>query len=772
MTQIPGAVYRPGFAVLTALHKEHAAVKALLDDPVSHVETDHRGTRHYTFGHMPSRNSGRHDLVLAMVGVGNSIAAVATTQLLHDLPSVHTVILSGIAGGVPNVGRVEDHVRLGDIVASNEYGVIQYDFVKEEITRVMPRHPPRPASSNLFRAARMLEADAISGLRPWDACIDQALAALGWKRPPTTADVLVSTDDQTKPLRHPSDPARVKRKPRVFLGAIAASNTLLKNPVHRDELRDRFGVKAIEMEGSGTADAAWMAQAQHFVIRGICDYCDSLKGDGWQNYAAAAAAGYLKALLGKIDEVEKKRPAPVGASSVWPEAARTSVGRANALDADDETLQRIDDIQIRLQAMLAEGGRAATLLIPTLSWVTSIDRKFHQDRLLAREAQAIKAIHAEVRRMDAGHLNPRMSPVERLSLNLLENYQENETLRANWEVRCAIGNLLTTAVSSGQGTTSTLVMRVMHASSATENWDLAQMLFDALHHADTLTKSGRDFLLTTAIEHEHRQVRWNVAAALKSIRVSEADLRQIMARLLRDPSNWVVKELIDVSLKNENILAELGRPDNSVAVLDLLEQDQQLLEHVILSLGSADQSGFIPQFSSLTAGATVSEWIARHLTDLGGATASADYSRVILGQDFRKVENLKSHLRGQHGKLYKSAERVVLDRIRSRDRESQQNAIAAYLHCTHDALAWASVRALFSGKLDGCSDAFLRQAVSDMLTHPSEWIRRECVEETLRLKDSPRKYIALRQIEELRGELAKVDEIRPYLAQIGMRFEG
>ena len=147
MTQIPGAVYRPGIAILTALPKEHAAVKALLDDPVSHAETDHQGTRHYTFGSMPSRSGGRHALVLAMVGVGNGISAVATTQLLNDLPSVHTVILSGIAGGVPNVKKAEDHVRLGDIVVSNEYGVIQYDFVKEEMTKVIPRHPPRPASS-------------------------------------------------------------------------------------------------------------------------------------------------------------------------------------------------------------------------------------------------------------------------------------------------------------------------------------------------------------------------------------------------------------------------------------------------------------------------------------------------------------------------------------------------------------------------------------------------------------------------------------------------
>lgn len=307
MTQIPGSVYHPVIAILTALPKEHAAVKALLDHPIAHAESDHQGTRHYTFGTLPSRGNGYHALALAIVGVGNNISAAATTQLLNDLPSVRTVILSGIAGGVPHPSKAEDHVRLGDIVVSSEQGVIQYDFVKEQIGETIPRHPPRPASSNLVRAARILEAESFSGSRPWDAHIEQVLAALGWKRPPESTDLLASSDDQSTLLRHPADAQRTRRKPRIFVGPIASSNTLLKDPKRRDSLRDQYSVKAVEMEGSGTADAAWMAQAHHFVIRGICDYCDSRKGDDWQNYASAAAAGYLKSILGMIDEVDKKK---------------------------------------------------------------------------------------------------------------------------------------------------------------------------------------------------------------------------------------------------------------------------------------------------------------------------------------------------------------------------------------------------------------------------------------------------------------------------------
>jgi nucleoside phosphorylase len=757
MTQIPGSVYQPTIAILTALPKEHAAVHALLDHSQAHSETDQQGTRLYRLGTMPSRQGGRHALVLAMVGVGNGISAVATTQLLNDFPSVRTLILTGIAGGVPHPVKPDDHVRLGDIVASNEYGVIQYDFVKEEADDIIPRHPPRPASANLVRAARLLESENLSGARPWDEHVDLVLASLRWRRPAERSDRLASSSDPSATVAHPRDPRRTRRRPRVFLGPIASSNTLLKNPIRRDHLRDRHGVKAVEMEGSGTADSAWMAQAHHFVIRGICDYCDANKGDGWQNYAAAVAAGYLKAVLRKIDTAEQTSGPATRGGSGRVETARARIRRGEPLPGGQDTLELIDETQTRLQSMLAENGRDAAPLIPTLSWLTSIDRKLHEDRLLAREGQALEAVHAEVRR--AGHhvTATNVSPVERLSLNLLERYRDSSVLRTNWEVRCAIGNLLTPAVSArSKNCTSTLIATAMQESDSTENWDLAQMLFDALHHADGLSRSGREFLLSTAVEHEHRQVRWNVAAALKSVRLSDRDLGRLITRLLQDRSSWVVKELIDVGLKNERVTAELSRPRNAARILDLLESDSQLRAHTVLSLSAGSGRTFIPQLPSIRPGS-------------GGIPEQPAAGQRLLVDDFRRVEVLKSALKGQPGKLYRAADRVVSHRIGTGGPEAQQRAITAYLHSTHEALAWASVRAFFSGKLDGCPDDFLGLAVADMLTHSSDWIRRECVEETLRLRDGRRKYLALRQIERHRTDLADVDEIRPYLTEIGMR---
>lgn len=84
------------------------------------------------------------------------------------------------------------------------------------------------------------------------------------------------------------DPAKgtVRREgePKIFRGIIACANRLLKSPVVRDELRDRFSALAVEMEGSGVAEVTWGNDIGYLVVRGVCDYCDTNKGDGWQGY--------------------------------------------------------------------------------------------------------------------------------------------------------------------------------------------------------------------------------------------------------------------------------------------------------------------------------------------------------------------------------------------------------------------------------------------------------------------------------------------------------
>lgn len=293
---------QPGVGIITALPHEYAAVKVLLESQRPVFVSGRGAGRQYLYGEVPAPNGGRHQIVLALLpDTGNDHASTRAALLLTHFPSVHTVIMSGIAGGVPNPNKPPEHVRLGDIVVSNREGVVQYDFGKEELAdgkvEFTPRHPPRPPSASLVETARLLQAEELEGERPWVQHIDRVAERLSAARPPAETDVLVSSADPDEVITHPNDPRRMKDTPRVFLGPIASSNTLLKNPLKRDQLRDRFGVKAVEMEGSGIADAAWTVEVQYLVVRGICDYCDMNKGDDWQLYAAVVAAAYTRALL-------------------------------------------------------------------------------------------------------------------------------------------------------------------------------------------------------------------------------------------------------------------------------------------------------------------------------------------------------------------------------------------------------------------------------------------------------------------------------------------
>jgi hypothetical protein len=103
---------------------------------------------------------------------------------------------------------------------------------------------------------------------------------------------------------------------------------VLKYPARRDQLRDEHRAKAVEMEGSGIADLAWTRSIEYFVVRGICDYCDSNKGDDWHDYAAVVAAAYTRVLLSSLSSPSKslnRRNVLVAVAVAVPAAAVSAV---------------------------------------------------------------------------------------------------------------------------------------------------------------------------------------------------------------------------------------------------------------------------------------------------------------------------------------------------------------------------------------------------------------------------------------------------------------
>jgi nucleoside phosphorylase len=229
--------------------------------------------------------------------MGKSNAAVVGANAMRSFPNLRHIIMVGIGGGCPNPNNPEEHVRLGDIVVSDARGVIEYDDIKQTKERREYRGPPRAPSYELLQAATQLGTAAIAGLFPWEKYMERGLSKLhDYERPDGAKDVLYEGDLR---IEHPLDPERQRRPgwPRVHRGAVATADTLLKASALRDELRDRFGVRAIEMEGSGLQTAAWAQGKDIMVVRGICDYCDDHKDNTWQKYAALAAAAYARALI-------------------------------------------------------------------------------------------------------------------------------------------------------------------------------------------------------------------------------------------------------------------------------------------------------------------------------------------------------------------------------------------------------------------------------------------------------------------------------------------
>jgi nucleoside phosphorylase len=297
--------------IVTALEKEYAAVDAMLDSAEDKTIPGTGAGRRYRVGRVPASMGGQHRVVLALTDMGNNAAAILASLMLQHFANLKSIIMVGIAGGIPFPSKPDDHVRLGDIVVSSQGGVIQYDFNKEEYDFnkeqpiIKPRFPPRPPSALLLESVRLLHAQGLRGERIWLKYIERALYLPNTARPSEDTDRLCASNEPQKLLTHPIDPLRVPGQPRVFLAPIASANKLLKNPHLRDALRDQCGVKAVEMEGSGIADATWVHETGYLVVRGICDYCDSYKNDAWQGYAAVVAAAYTRGLLASMPSGEE-----------------------------------------------------------------------------------------------------------------------------------------------------------------------------------------------------------------------------------------------------------------------------------------------------------------------------------------------------------------------------------------------------------------------------------------------------------------------------------
>jgi nucleoside phosphorylase len=323
-------------AYICPMGVELAPVKAMLDE-IHQVLPTSRDVNSYTLGRM-----GEHNVVIAvMPETGNNKAATVATQLLNDFKSIRFGLLVGVGGGIPSDGK--DDIRLGDVVVSNPAktfpGVVQFDIGKRlpdgQFERIRTLGKP-PAL--LMAIVKNLATDHIMG----DSAIPKILSKMLQKKPKMKKDYTYQGEDNDQlfeatyhhhdkdncryngpdpPCRHQGDDSCrgcdrnkiIKRVPRsdltptIHYGTIGSSNTVVKDGVTREQLKNDLGLLCVEMEAAGLMD-----DFQCLVIRGICDYADSHKNKRWQPYAAATAAAYAKELLSIIPAQEINKTTRAG----------------------------------------------------------------------------------------------------------------------------------------------------------------------------------------------------------------------------------------------------------------------------------------------------------------------------------------------------------------------------------------------------------------------------------------------------------------------------
>lgn len=245
--------FKVDFAIITAIELERQAVcRAFGMDDGDRVS---RGSRIYWQKSLDLKEGEFYNIVVAqcpdMAGV--SAALLVADIVVHWHPQA--VLLVGIAAGVD-----QEKQNLGDLVIGSD--VYYYDRCKlaPDGKRLEPI---------MYRADHTL----------WEH-IQKASAWI----PPDTL----------------SRPDKTQIHPKIHYGVIASGEKVIADAIVRDEITaGHRKIIAIEMEGYGFSAAIWQSpeQIRSLVIKSICDFADTEKGDIWQPYAAAVAAEFTKHFL-------------------------------------------------------------------------------------------------------------------------------------------------------------------------------------------------------------------------------------------------------------------------------------------------------------------------------------------------------------------------------------------------------------------------------------------------------------------------------------------
>ncbi|RAL02501.1 5'-methylthioadenosine/S-adenosylhomocysteine nucleosidase family protein [Aspergillus ibericus CBS 121593] len=299
-------------AIFCTLAFEAVAVRYIFDEELTcHPTSPGPKNYIYTFGRIAN-----HNILLARphhIGPVQSAHCAATVR--HHFPNLQFALSIGTAGGIPRPHKRD--IRLGDIAiglpGDNHPGVLEHDFGKYEQDRFVLKGCANKPPGILISADGSLEEDEIMDRSPVNTILESITSAQPKYARPADEDILYDSDfhhlnpgddcsacEASTKKKHVARPVRPHTQPLVHRGLILSGNEVVKNPRDRDQLRRGYDdALCFEMEAAGIVD-----EIPCLVVRGICNYADTHKQDTWRYYAAAAAAAYGRAVLGKIDGVD------------------------------------------------------------------------------------------------------------------------------------------------------------------------------------------------------------------------------------------------------------------------------------------------------------------------------------------------------------------------------------------------------------------------------------------------------------------------------------
>ncbi|KAG8627404.1 hypothetical protein KVT40_004887 [Elsinoe batatas] len=219
-----------------------------------------------------------------MYSMGNVASATVAANVRLSFDSIQLALVVGICGGVPD-GAGSGTVFLGDLIISS--ALVHCDFGRQYPDNYERRdnHEDNLAKLGIPLSNVLAKLKTPADTENFQKGLGQTLSTIATDKPAWQCP---------------------GNRPRLHIGRIGCSNSILKSGNHRDTTANAEKVIAFEMEGAGV----WESYPC-LVVKAVCDYADSHKNKQWQDYTAAVAAAgaktfaSLQSFVGRTD-ISKK----------------------------------------------------------------------------------------------------------------------------------------------------------------------------------------------------------------------------------------------------------------------------------------------------------------------------------------------------------------------------------------------------------------------------------------------------------------------------------